>query len=371
MQQRDNELRNQAKGYGPVSHAASSEDWASQTLRVRLPEEQAYARRCEIIDEVTVRLKEAGIIIPVEGGKQFTMILAMTVNAFMPEYCCSILDLDNKAKVALLPGGKWEVWNPPNIALQQQVVRYFREHVDLQDALAEGLALSLYLGHPLNWLGNSAIELRDDGLVQAAGDRFMTLDHNAGTVFIPGCGLTSFRMIQDFLSKQGQAQGQDMRFLLCDNHPFVANVANLYCHYLADDRVRFHAASMEEVEIPENTKTVLLSYIEAAGKDPIRRMLSRLEACPDAQVVLVAGLAPNEYSGLTGEEVVRLAQEAGLRVSPSGTRECPSFSTHFVVDGRSVDFVDLSSSQALEVFSLSLNGRKPNTRTLIADLCKT
>lgn len=335
---------------------------------IRLPEDQAYARRWEIVQEITARLQESGLNIPTDGGKQFEFILAMTLNAFVPEYSCTILDPHKKARLVLYPGGKNEVWNPPDIALQQKVCKHFRDDPGLQDVLAENFALSLYLGGPLFWMGDSAIELRNDGLIQAGGERFHTLTNNSGTVFIPGCGLTSFRMIQEFLAKQKQSQGEGIHFLLCDNHPFVADVASRYCRYFADNRVEFHAASMESVALPEDTRTVFLSYVEAAGDKAIAQMLSNLKISPNTRVVLVAGVSPNEYSDLAGKDVVRLCEEAGF--SSLVHSVCPSFSTHLVVNGRSVDFVDLNSAQALYVFSLGLNGQSPNSKTLIHSFCK-
>lgn len=330
-----------------------------------LAQEHAYARRLEIVTDVTKRLADAGIDIRGTGGREFNIILSMSANAFMPEYFCEVLKEDYPSTSAVLESGvKPYLRNPPDVKQQQDVTRYFRTHPELREMLAECFALTTYLGHPLSWMGSPAIELRNDGLLSVGSYQIGKVDSGSGTVFIPGSGVTSLNMVKAFLDKTKCNPGSNLQILLCDNHPFVIEVATRFARYLSDSRFSFVPLSMEQVKVPSNTSHVLLSYVEAAGEAATLNTVKALSANPNTAIVAVACTAPNEFSGMTAADQSKIIGSCGFRHILG--IEVPSYSTHVVKEGRSTDFLDLTEAEAHHLVMLTLSGGPPpNTRSRI------
>jgi hypothetical protein len=254
----------------------------------------------------------------------------------------------------LEPGQPRYLRNPPDIKMQQEVCRYFRERPELQDLAAEFIALSAYLSPPF-WMESSAIKIKPFGAIDCGSHLVKKLTGDADTVFVPGCGISTLLMISEYLKTE--AYKEKASFVLCDTHPFVQAVASRFCRYVADKRLMFEPASMEEVKLPESTSIVLLSFVEAAGEAAIKGIFNNLPGDREIRAYAISGKARNEYSGLTAEGVSELFMKAGWRVSKA--EEIPSYSTHFRENGKCVDFLDLTEAQAHYLIMTNLRGGPP------------
>ncbi len=346
---------------------------ASSTNLVAIDEAEAFARRLDIAKSITDELQEVGLNIREAGGREFGMILAMGMNALMPEYAGSFLH-ERDTRLRYDAANNLTIDNPPDISLQQDVVRYFRDNSRLHEALVDCMALSCRVSDPFMPVGDPAVQVRFMGESNNSGDfiignrYFDRIDDRTATIYIPGCGISGLLESAKFLKKLGETRCPNLRFVLCDNHPYVAEVGARFTRYLGDPRIEFIPSSMGEVTIPNNTTHILLSFIEAAGAEALNAVATQAEGLSKVKLLAISGMHANEYSGLASNDVVQIFKNNGIPLSYRET--VPTYSTHVVRAGKSVDFCDLSSEEARRLLMCELpGGPPPNTRSELLTNC--
>lgn len=331
----------------------------------KIEEADAFARRCAIVDALADELADAGLDIRGRGASEFSMVQAMGMNALMPEYTGSFL-MNKDTRVAYNADNELVVEDPPDIALQQAVVRYFRDHPETHAELAECIALTCRVADPFSPIEAPAVSVVFFGQSQSSGDfvvggkRVGQINDQTGTIYIPGCGISGLLDCSRFLQKLGDKRCPNLNFVLSDSHPFVAEIGTRFARYLGDPRIEFIPDSMKNIVIPDTTTHVVLSFVEAAGAPALQAVADQVAALKDVRIYAVSGASANEYSGLTSDAVARIFEDSGV---PFHYRQrVPSYSTHFVSDGKSVDFCDLTEAQALALIKAELpHGSRPNT----------
>jgi len=320
-----------------------------QTLNPKLnnplSEQVANYHLSELSKAVFGQLAKEGIVVP-EKNYELPIMLAMSANAFMPNTYCSVVP-DNFERMTT---------SPPDVELQQSVCRYFREHPELMDKLAEGVALSIYCGNPTFWIGTPALTVSPNGVAQIGGQQLED-PITSGTVFVPGCGLTSLRMIREVLKEINRDPGldcKDIKFTLCDNDPFVGKVAERLIGFMADPKAEFFPCSMEAAPIRDDLRLTLFSYVDPAGSKVLSDTIGKLASLPHSRILVVAGTEKCEHSDLTSVAFREILEAAKFVCSFEEVRRC--YSTHFKEQGRSVDFLDLNREQLSELYFTELAG---------------
>jgi len=345
----------------------------SLTNLAALDTDTAFSKRAKIVQSIADRLERAGLNIRQAGGQEFGMVLAMSMNALMPEYAGSFLP-ERQTRLEFDTSNNRVLKDPPDIRLQQEIVRYFRNDPRLHPELADCMALTCRVASPYAPIEKPAVQVNYLGSSNSSGSftignrRFDLIDDSTGAIYIPGCGISGLLECSKFLESLGEKSCPNLRFILCDNHPFVAEVGSRFARYLDDPRIQFIPRSMEEVAIPADTTHILLSFVEAAGSGALERVASQAAALPKVKVLAISGRDPNEYSKLSSSDVVQLFNDSG---TPLTWRETvKSYSTHIVRDGQSIDFCDLSAEEAEHLIMSELSGGPPpNSSSEILSNC--